>query len=1203
MPRRQFVADLQQTLDGDLPPGIHNLKAGEDDGQIVFSYSGVTANKFFLEPVDITAMIPDVSAYPKSHEYMIFCADDTPKQYVDRIQGLPRTAGKTVSELLGIVADNLSPGTSDASSNASAPSLADGAEFEEDEDDQEEAEDFYMDDDDDFLTGSLGTKQPRQSFGRHARTSVPEEVQSTSVAFRNRVRSDLRAVKAAGYRVSVYGNILAATSCYVITSIRIRKLGLSDEAMLAWQIQPEEYLMLIIHYPSGYRTYEQIQQGSRRKGDASFSMRVFCCAAHKPSLQDTVRAFQVAREEGETDTSEAGNAQGTSYGLRNTFISKPLITLLEEHLTEVLRYRSQGLDWRGAELFYHDLREGVSGKLIVAPSSKHFEKEQFNNALPDIVNNDHFATSTIDNRSFPLLAAQFLLRHFVRCVEFCLVCHCKIESKIEAIKPYVCARPLCLYQYMAMGFGPSIEHEIHSQPWVVDLLVSFCYSAAASGKLEDLPIGLGILVPGLSSCRKDSTGRTAKDYFRPPHMMFPAPQEQSKPAVNSTRYSVGFDRTRLELMFLEKVDGGCPFMRGQWIVLKAGNDMDSNADELHCRIKETSHYPLITIDEPVVLKASTNSLPLPGFKKSSGFMAESTIWSKWNPASFVMYDQEFDNLDHDAQCQAVCRLLDMLPAVGDMASWLARTHHNDLKRWVERIPSATLSLLRWIIASNRACIMQVDGMSAMKDSTGLEVKKAFRQERLYGMQGWVQFRFAMGAPDKEERFMTAVRDTATRLKLQYPTIFAWHGSPIHNWHMIIREGLHFQKVDHGRAYGDGVYHARDANTSIGYSGGHRTDVLGFTSWANSCLKVASAMALNELVNAPAEYRSQSPYYVITQLDWIQTRYLLVKCNAESRDAEEARPQAIHPQDPARTPTGLKDKIVIPASAIKSGRAQLSPRQTVTKKLKGSNGDPIIIDMDEGWETDESTAEDRAILDTEEVDLTSQSTSQNLPLVGNKTLESVDDFEPGTLDHKTLPLMPMPTYATSGTTRRLMNELTSMQKVLASTPPHELGWHIDLEKTDNVYQWIVELHSFDKMEVKGKRLPLADDMAARKIKSVVLEIRFGHDFPYSPPYVRVVRPRFLSFAQGGGGHIVIGGAMCMELLTNTGWSGINTMESVLLQVRLAIASEPFARLDRHQKCDYGTQEAADGFIRACRTHGWTEPPGFREIAYGMGTKKH
>lgn len=185
--------------------------------------------------------------------------------------------------------------------------------------------------------------------------------------------------------------------------------------------------------------------------------------------------------------------------------------------------------------------------------------------------------------------------------------------------------------------------------------------------------------------------------------------------------------------------------------------------------------------------------------------------------------------------------------------------------------------------------MQVDGDApASTESTNAtsQAPTVFgkSQERCYGMKDYMQFRFAMGAPDKEQRFITEVRSTAARLTLEHPTIFAWHGSPLANWHTIIREGLNYNDVCHGRAHGDGVYHAKDALTSTHYlmagrsHGAYGASVgAGVRSfWSSSVLNISSALALNEIVNAPAEFERESPYYVIKQLDWIQTRYLFVQ---------------------------------------------------------------------------------------------------------------------------------------------------------------------------------------------------------------------------------------------------------------------------------------------------------------------------------------
>lgn len=215
----------------------------------------------------------------------------------------------------------------------------------------------------------------------------------------------------------------------------------------------------------------------------------------------------------------------------------------------------------------------------------------------------------------------------------------------------------------------------------------------------------------------------------------------------------------------------------------------------------------------------------------------------------------------------------------------------------------------------------------------------------------------------------------------------------------------------------------------------------------------------------------------------------------------------------------------------------------------------------------------------------------------QSAKSLTGFVPGSLDQDRLPLLNPPSYATTSATLRLNKELRTILKTQQATPLHELGWYINKDLVENVYQWIVELHSFDPT------LPLAKDMEKAGVTSIVLEIRFGKDFPHSPPFVRIIRPRFVPFMSGGGGHVTGGGAMCMELLTNSGWSAVSSIESVLLQVRLAISSlEPKpARLEITSKYqvqrDYGTAEAMDAYIRSCRAHGWQVPKDFQDFASG------
>ena len=288
------------------------------------------------------------------------------------------------------------------------------------------------------------------------------------------------------------------------------------------------------------------------------------------------------------------------------------------------------------------------------------------------------------------------------------------------------------------------------------------------------------------------------------------------------------------------------------------------------------------------------------------------------------------------------------------------------------------------------------------------------------------------------------------------------------------------------------------------------------------------------------------------IDWIQTRYLLIKCSnsAIKLDETDEKPKQVFQQDPSLTPNGEKGKIIIPASAISRSRRGKSTPPTrpatcssfgasLKRKLGGgSAADPIHLDDDDDTASVATLAEDR--------DIFKEDTPPPPPPHNavTKSSKSMTDFVAGSLDVASLPILAAPSYATPGASKRLLVDFKTLVKVQDSTPLHELGWYInpDPELMTNLYQWIVELHSFDSA------LPLAKDMKKHKITSVVMEMRFGKDFPHTPPFVRVIRPRFLGFSQGGGGHVTLGGAICMELLTNSGWSAVSSIESVLFQGR-------------------------------------------------------
>ncbi|KAI9696035.1 MAG: hypothetical protein M1836_005866 [Candelina mexicana] len=1287
MPRKAFVADLQDAILLGKFPDISNIRAGDEDGTFTFKYASS------LGTPTIQVLVPDVSEYPSSHQFFIYTISDNPPPTInDALETLSGSLeGLKISQLLTTVSTSLAKAHATGSENAPYQIDEDDDPMDIDEEEQnfEEEEEY---DSDQSVGGWSDHSQPQQTSTLGPIQDADSPDQAVIYAMNARIRADLRAAKEAGFKVGHQGSIMNnGQSFFVAISCRIAKLGISEEALQAWHLDRRQYLIFLIHYTSGYMTTERLTANENAHARRSVEMRVGVGDRYKPTLQEAIDTFSILKKQkkGQTSTlgsdtaateesSEQGEEDASKHGFHGIFISRPLNDLINGRFITLLRTRIQmGIGWGGAEEFYND-SQGKDRSNSDAMDGKYWEEAQAKTALPKLATADHLSDvvgGSNRSLSFPLLGMQFVLRHVVRCTEFCLVCHCKVEADFEALKPYVCSKPLCLYQYMALGFGPSIEYEILSQPYVVDLLVSFCYASAQSQRLKDFPLGMSLTVPP----GRDINPAIAGNIPQHGRYAFMASASPTPPVVNPVSFSnarpgvdglstvpaasqsnasdstdttmeaskkphkVEFDQAACEIIF-NVFEGdvfgtrlGCPVKAGDWIALNSPpasttlDPLNARDKTMHCQVLETTYYPRITLSPPVYRSSAasmstTAKSDIPGSRDYAAQSlkpptpAQTPHPGTVAPAEFYVYNQNFDSLHDEVKRETICMLLETLPSIKEMRDYLLRHHSLDtsLRSWSDRISPAALGVLRWIIASNRSCIVQVDdtsGPEVVKDSYA----KAFKaEERVYGMGDWMQFRFAMGAPDKEQRFLNSVRDATNRLGLRYPTIFAWHGSPIHNWHGIVREGLHFKDAINGRAFGNGCYHSLEYGTSAGYSGGwyHRTSV--YTEgpsggWPQSMLKVSSAMALNEIVNAPNEFVSKTPHLVVAQLDWIQSRYLFVRCNlGEKNPIEDSMPTEIYNQDPSYTPTGERAKIVIPITAVSKAR------RTCGRALKKDNKKLRLSEIDEFNRIDddaasiETDAEDLEIFfeDHEEIPPPPPPKSEPVkdkgkgkammdvaknifktkPSDSKSPAQPLTNFVPGTLDQTTLPLLEAPSYATPSASKTLQRELKTILKIQEKQPIHELGWYINPELISNVYQWIIELHSFES------HLPLANDMKSKNIKSVVLELRFGKDYPMSPPFVRVIRPRFLSFMAGGGGHVTAGGALCMELLTNSGWSAVNSIESILLQVRLAISStdpKP-ARLEPGAIADYYVGEAVDAYVRACRTHGWEVPKDFRDF---------
>jgi len=123
--------------------------------------------------------------------------------------------------------------------------------------------------------------------------------------------------------------------------------------------------------------------------------------------------------------------------------------------------------------------------------------------------------------------------------------------------------------------------------------------------------------------------------------------------------------------------------------------------------------------------------------------------------------------------------------------------------------------------------------------------------------------------------------------------------------------------------------------------------------------------------------------------------------------------------------------------------------------------------------------------------------------------------------------------TSGSKRRLAQDLYRIM----NQDHEEAGFSLAPQVEDSMEKWTIKLFQLDPDS------NLAKDMMVLGIGHIELEMRFPEQYPFEPPFVRVVKPRFKR--QTG---FVMNGALCMELLTKDGWNPINDIESVIVSVR-------------------------------------------------------
>ncbi|XP_068140285.1 ubiquitin-conjugating enzyme E2Q-like protein CG4502 [Drosophila tropicalis] len=183
------------------------------------------------------------------------------------------------------------------------------------------------------------------------------------------------------------------------------------------------------------------------------------------------------------------------------------------------------------------------------------------------------------------------------------------------------------------------------------------------------------------------------------------------------------------------------------------------------------------------------------------------------------------------------------------------------------------------------------------------------------------------------------------------------------------------------------------------------------------------------------------------------------------------------------------------------------------------------------------------------------------------------------DHKVSPALGLQLMTAPDQTirsRRLMKEYREMERLQNKK---DSVFTVELVK-DSLFEWHVRLHVIDPDS------PLAHDMIELNVPAILLHLSFPNNFPFSPPFMRVVEPLIEK------GYVMEGGAICMELLTPRGWASAYTVEAVIMQFSASVVKGQgrIARKPKNAK-EFSRRQAEESFRSLVKTHekyGWVTP---------------
>lgn len=220
-------------------------------------------------------------------------------------------------------------------------------------------------------------------------------------------------------------------------------------------------------------------------------------------------------------------------------------------------------------------------------------------------------------------------------------------------------------------------------------------------------------------------------------------------------------------------------------------------------------------------------------------------------------------------------VLSKMPSIDTLLSYAKKGGSKMVKKSLSYKTPLLWPLLRWLISTNRSYLIPL----------------RTKQEKFDGVPSSFQFKFVSYSPEREFMFKEL-----SRKNNDCGTIWGFHGSPLQNWHTILRTGLknmsNTKNMRNGSVYGNGIYLAPNSGTSYWYCEPSKSDTWPLSMFNKSDYygrKITTntdpyntkhtghglyCLALCEILNHP-KLKSPEPYFVVPTESWVMIRYLFV----------------------------------------------------------------------------------------------------------------------------------------------------------------------------------------------------------------------------------------------------------------------------------------------------------------------------------------